>query len=181
MKTHVWNHNSEKIHLSLELFYIKIGYKFLLLWTGVIWKNEACRSLEIILKLFHNRKSLFSIARELFESWIRKFKWTVAVLPSYSRYTRLFILKCFDFCDSLNAALPIFEQRFNVTQFVRLLHLRQLEASRDDSVASKAYYQNICDDMVTASDFFGNGFYYFINVDYDYKNKIWKSHGFETC
>ena len=91
-----------------------------------------------------------------------------------------FILKCFDSCDSLNAALPIFEQRFNVSQFVRSLHLSQLEASSDDSVASKTHYQYVCDDMLAASDLFGSGFYYFINVDYDYKNKIWKSLGFET-
>ena len=94
-------------------------------------------------------------------------------------HATFFIFKCFDLCNSLNAALPIFEQRFNVTQFVRLLHLRQLETSRDESVLS-AYYQNKCDGMLTDVGFFDLGLYYFINVDYDYKNKIWKSHGFET-
>ena len=90
-----------------------------------------------------------------------------------------FLFKCFDLCNSLNAALPIFEQRFNVTQFVRLLHIRQLETSRDESVLS-AYYQNKYDGILTDVGFFDLGLYYFINVDYDYKNKIWKSHGFET-
>ena len=94
-------------------------------------------------------------------------------------HATFFIFKCFDLCNSLNAALPIFEQRFNVTQFVRLLHLRQLETSRDESVLS-AYNQNKCDGMLTDVGFFDLGLYYFINVDYDYKNKIWKSHGFET-
>ena len=90
-------------------------------------------------------------------------------------------IEVFDFCDSLNAALTFFEQRFNVTRFVRSLHLvrlylKQLEASRDDEM-SKKYSQSICDELSAAGEFLANGFYYLVNVEYDYKNRIWKSLG----
>ena len=88
----------------------------------------------------------------------------------------MFLLKCIDVCDSLNASLPIFEQRFNVTRFARSLHLKQLESSRNDEM-SKKYSQSICDELSAAGEFLANGFKYFVNVEYDYKNRIWKSLG----
>ena len=87
----------------------------------------------------------------------------------------IFLLKCIDVCDLLNARLPIFEQRFNVTRFVRLLHLKQLEASRDDEM-SKNYLRSIYDEFFAACQLLANEFKYFVNVfvQYDYKNRIWK-------
>ena len=89
------------------------------------------------------------------------------------------ILKCFDVCDSLNAALPIFEQRFNVSRFVRSLHLKQLEASRD-VLMGKSFSQGTCDEIAVAGDFAVNGFDYFVNVEYDYINQIWISQGLKN-
>ena len=102
-------------------------------------------------------------------------RWLESYLSTMQRY----IFKCFDVCDSLNAALPIFEQRFNVSRFARSLHLKQLEASRDDEM-SKKYSQSRCDGLSAAGEFLANGFYYFVNVEYDYKNRIWKSPGLEN-
>ena len=91
-------------------------------------------------------------------------------------HSTLYIIKCFDVCDSLNASLPIFEQRFNVTRFARSLHLKQLETLRDDEMSIK-YSQSICDELSAAGELLANGFKYFVNVEYDYKNRIWKSSG----
>ena len=96
-------------------------------------------------------------------------------LESYWSTMQRYIFKCFDVCDSLNAALPIFEQRFNVSRFVRSLHLKQLEASSVDEM-SKKNSQSRCG-LSAAGEFLANGFYYFVNVKYDYKNRIWKSSG----
>ena len=65
-----------------------------------------------------------------------------------------------------------------MTGFVRSLHLKQLEASRDEAM-SKKYSQSICDELSAAGEFLANGFKYFVNVEYDYKNRIWKSLGLE--
>ena len=62
-----------------------------------------------------------------------------------------------------------------MTRFVRSLHLKQLEASRDDEM-SKKYPRSICDELFAAGELLANGFKYFVNVfvEYDYKNRIWK-------
>ena len=90
----------------------------------------------------------------------------------------IFLLKCIDVCDSLNAALVIFGQQFNKTRFVRSLHLKQLEASRDGAM-SKKFSQSICYEFPAAGECLANGVYYLVNVEYDYKNRIWKSLGLE--
>ena len=81
----------------------------------------------------------------------------------------------------MNAALPIFEQRDDVTRFARSLHLKQLEAQHDNTIElEKAkHVMRQCDGMTAASDILKNGFNYFVNVKYDYENKIWKSLGFQ--
>ena len=93
-------------------------------------------------------------------------------------YATSFNFKCSDFCDSLNAALPIFEQRFNVTRFARSSHIRKLEAQNDIDSDRAGHYKGQCDEMFAASDIQANGFNYHVNVEYDFKNKIWKSLGF---
>ena len=82
----------------------------------------------------------------------------------------------------MNAELPIFEQRDNVTRFARSLHLKQLETQHDNGIElEKAkHVMRQCDGMTGASDILKNGFDYFVNAEYDFENKIWKSLGFQN-
>lgn len=79
-------------------------------------------------------------------------------------------IQCFDFCHSLGASLPIFEQRFNVTRFVRSLN--------GSLVINNIRNQGGCDEFSAFDEFYSNGLYYFVNVEYDFENKIWKRLGF---
>ena len=46
------------------------------------------------------------------------------------------------------------------------------EAGSFDDEMSKKYSQSICDELSAAGEFLANGFKYFVNVEYDYKNRI---------
>lgn len=38
--------------------------------------------------------------------------------------------------------------------------------------------QGGCDEFSAFDEFYSNGLYYFVNVEYDFENKIWKRLGF---
>ena len=87
-----------------------------------------------------------------------------------------------DYCDSLDAKLPIFEQRFNVSRYVRSLHLKQMKSVASDetySPTAKSHNSNpeVCDEKIAAGKFWLNGLHYFANARYDFPAKIWISPG----
>ena len=69
----------------------------------------------------------------------------------------------------MGASLPIFEQRFNVTRFVRSLN--------GSLVITNFRNQGGCDEFSAFDELYSNGLYYFVNVKYDFENKIWKRLG----
>ena len=82
-----------------------------------------------------------------------------------------------DLCDSLDAELPIFEQRFNVSRYVRSLRLSQTNGRVMDGSSRSKPNPEVCDVMYDASELLLNGFYYFVNARYDFDAKIWISPG----
>ena len=84
-----------------------------------------------------------------------------------------------DLCDSLDAELPIFEQRFNVSRYVRSLRLFQTNGRVMDGSSTSKPNPEVCDVMYDASELLLNGFYYFVNARYDFNAKIWISPGLQ--
>ena len=103
---------------------------------------------------------------------IQKYNHTYIRVLTRSQRTCFFasIVNFYIVLFTLGASLPIFEQRFNVTRFVRSLN--------GSLVINNIRNQGGCDEFSAFDEFYSNGLYYFVNVEYDFENKIWKRLGF---